>query len=396
MGSGETAPTMVSVHQDLMSRVGSPPAPAVMLDTPYGFEENSADITSKALNYFAVNVGHPLEVASLLDYEDAPPAAVERVANHLREARYVFAGPGSPSYALTQWQGTQVPDLLRARLAAGGCISFASAAATTLGRVALPVYEIYKVGRRPHWVDGLDVLAEAGLDVAVLPHYDNTQGGTHDTRFCFMGERRLLQLEEMLPEGSTILGIAEHTAAIIDCVAGTMEVRGKGFVAHRAGGEEARFEAGETVGLDSLRRRSRDRSGPAPAPVATAPEFDAALKSGDSEAAIAALLAMEERLSASQSSPDPASRSLFRGMLVRLGQAAGTGLRDTRPLVAPFVELALELRRRARADGRYSDADGIRDALLACGVEIRDGREKTEWEWSPESAKVEVAEAGIG
>ena len=47
MGSGETSPTMSKVHRDLLDRVG--PGPAVMLDTPFGFQENADDISSKAL-----------------------------------------------------------------------------------------------------------------------------------------------------------------------------------------------------------------------------------------------------------------------------------------------------------------------------------------------------------
>ena len=41
MGSGETTPTMVSVHADLLSRLGPKPVPAVLLDTPFGFQENA-------------------------------------------------------------------------------------------------------------------------------------------------------------------------------------------------------------------------------------------------------------------------------------------------------------------------------------------------------------------
>ena len=61
MGSGETAPTMVKVHRQLLERVGG--GPAVLLDTPYGFQENADDISEKAQAYFAASVGHPIAVA---------------------------------------------------------------------------------------------------------------------------------------------------------------------------------------------------------------------------------------------------------------------------------------------------------------------------------------------
>src|SRR5690606_14278371 len=81
----------------------------------------------------------------------------------------------------------------------------ASAAAATAGLLALPVYEIYKVGARPHWLPGPDLLAHVDLPVAVIPHYDNAEGGTHDTRYCYLGERRLSQLERQLPEEAAVL-----------------------------------------------------------------------------------------------------------------------------------------------------------------------------------------------
>ena len=91
MGSGETAPPMASVHADLMRRVDSPPGRAVMLDTPYGFQENADEISARARAYFRVNVGHPLEVASLRDQESADPIALARLHDQLGDARYVLS-----------------------------------------------------------------------------------------------------------------------------------------------------------------------------------------------------------------------------------------------------------------------------------------------------------------
>jgi hypothetical protein len=110
----------------------------------------------------------------------------------------VFAGPGSPSYLARQWLATGVPDALRRRLTGGdrsAATVFASAAACTVGRLAIPVYELYKVGEAPHWRDGLDLLRPLGLDAIVVPHYDNAEGGTHDTSCCYIGDRRLRTLE---------------------------------------------------------------------------------------------------------------------------------------------------------------------------------------------------------
>jgi hypothetical protein len=132
-------------------------------------------------------------------------------------ADWVFAGPGSPSYALAQWRGSPVAEALRDRIAAGeGVTVLASAAAATMGFTAVPVYEIYKAAAAPHWLDGLDLLGILGLKVAVIPHYDNAEGGSHDTRYRYLGERRLSLLERELPADAAVLGVDEHTAAVID------------------------------------------------------------------------------------------------------------------------------------------------------------------------------------
>ena len=62
MGSGETAPTMVKPHRSIFERVG-PDRPAVLLDTPYGFQTNAEDISTRAVGYFAASVGRTVSVA---------------------------------------------------------------------------------------------------------------------------------------------------------------------------------------------------------------------------------------------------------------------------------------------------------------------------------------------
>ena len=57
MGSGETSPTMVTVHKALVGELGVTRPDAVLLDTPYAFQENAADISARAVAYFASSVG---------------------------------------------------------------------------------------------------------------------------------------------------------------------------------------------------------------------------------------------------------------------------------------------------------------------------------------------------
>ena len=41
------------------------------------------------------------------------------------------------------------------------------------------------------WLEGMNLMADAGLPAVVVPHFNNAEGGNHDTRYCYMGERRL-------------------------------------------------------------------------------------------------------------------------------------------------------------------------------------------------------------
>ena len=51
--------------------------------------------------------------------------------------------------------------------------------------------------------------------IGFIPHYDNAEGGTHDTRYCYMDERRLPTLEAQLADNTAILGVDEYTAALL-------------------------------------------------------------------------------------------------------------------------------------------------------------------------------------
>ncbi len=392
---------MTSVHVDLFARLGPSPVPAVMLDTPFGFQENVAEISAKAVTYFRDNVQREITVASYRGEPWAAAGSYETMLARVRDARYVFAGPGSPSYAQRQWAGTALPGLLADKLRNGGCVVFSSAAAATLGARALPVYEIYKVGADPYWADGLDLLAILGINAVAIPHYNNAEGGTHDTRMCYMGERRLRILEELLPDGCFVLGVDEHTACLLDADAQTCTVRGIGGMTLRRGDDEQRIEAGETVALDVVRAGPRG-SRRMVAAVAAVPElgvagnpfmdgvderrdrFDAALEAGDADGALQALLDLDAHLwewSRETFATDDMdeARALLRSMLVRLADLARLGARDPRTLVAPFVESVLQLRRTARAERRWADADALRDSLLAAGVEIKDTADGTDW-----------------
>ena len=424
MGSGETTPTMARAHRAILDRLGERPVPAVLLDTPYGFQENAQDISDRALEYFRATVGVPFTLASFLS-ADADPLVRETALVRIREARYVFTGPGSPSYVLRVWAGTEIPRLLAAKLDTGGAVTMASAAALTLGRFTIPVYEIYKVGEAPRWLDGLDLLTPLGLPVAVVPHYDNAEGGNHDTRFCYLGERRLRMLEADLPDDVFILGVDGHTALVLDLDAGSATVTGLGTVTIRKDGQSTVFPAGSEVTIADLVATARGNAGPiaaasgrtVAAAVSAEPPmsrplqeevanlervFAASLDECDAAAAVRAILALEETIQAwaadtEQSDALAVARSALRAAIVCLGELAAEGTRDTAALIGPFVDGLLVERERARAARDWAAADAIRDRLLAAGIELHDTQDGTTWSLpveGPVPAPV-VAEAQI-
>ena len=412
MGSGETSPTHSKTHRDLLARLGPRPVPAVLLDTPVGFQSNADQVSAKAVEYFRVSVQADVEVATWRS-ADVDALTTETMLAALRRARYVFAGPGSPTYALRQWQRSQVPAVLADKLRTGGAVTFASAAAVTLGVATVPVYEIYKVGAEPSWVQGLDLLAVAGLSAAVIPHYDNAEGQGHDTRYCYLGEDRLALLERSLPAGAFVLGVDEHTGAILDLDAGTATVVGLGGVTVRAEGRSTVFPTGTTVAIDDLRDAAEGRhrsTGPAVvAPRAAGGpdggggdgrsplledvhrlqrQFDEALEARDVPAAVAATLELDDLVVAwsrdtLQGDEADRARSVLRGMVVRLGQVAEVGAADPAERIAPFVASLVAVRDRARAARDFAASDAVRDDLAAAGVELRDTPEGTSWHLLP-------------
>jgi hypothetical protein len=400
MGSGETSPTMVKTHRQLIGRLTQPNA--VVLDTPYGFQENAPELALRAVEYFDVSVNTVISPLGLTRMIDADPLVVQQGLSALTDADYVFAGPGSPTYALRQWKNTQVSHILHEKLQRGGIVTFASAAALTLGTRTVPVYEIYKCGEEPYWLEGLNLLSELGIPAVVIPHYNNAEGGHHDTRFCYLGEARLHMLEQLLDEGEYVLGIDEHTGIVIDLNERTAEVVGNGVVTLRVKGNSTTFASGEVLSLEQLQNPTVTPSATPPPSVVVQEvpevvatslvavaqqrrdEFESALAAGDANGATRAILELENDIKLWSSdtltgSDADAAREILRSMIVKLGTAATGGLADPRERVAPYVEALLAIRKIVRAEKRFDLSDIVRDALALAHIEVRDTPDGVEW-----------------
>jgi peptidase E len=410
MGSGELTATMVEVHKALLRQLGSA-ARAVFIDTPAGFQLNVDQISDKARDYFDARVQHPLSIVSIKSADSGDPVAIEKGYAALREADYILIGPGSPTYALRQWVRTQVPELITQRILAGGCLVAASAAALTVGRLTLPVYEIYKVGHRPYWEQGLNILQTFGFDWVVLPHWNNAEGGNHDTRYCFMGEPRLRKLESLMPDSVTLVGLDEHTALVIDFSSASATIRGIGKVTLRRRGVEQVFAKGETLPLALLRGEAelhgttrivreqgnataqrQEHGGSASAPVdrvwdpvrELAETVSAQITNNRIEQATSALLELEahiwgmrEALQERGAMGD--ARAAMRDMLTFMGTQMALRPQDQRACLQPLVEQIVELRTRCRQAQQWEIADALRDCLARAGVVTVDTPEGVEW-----------------
>lgn len=359
MGSGETSPTMVELHKSLLRSTGG----ISVLDTPYGFQENADELTAKALIYFADSVGVVADVISLRT-ADLPPRELGVGLAALGAARYVFAGPGSPTYALEQWKGLGVRDLFVGVVERGGVVTLASAASICAGALSLPVYELYKVGQAPYWEQGLDLLGHFGLNAIVVPHFNNTEGGTHDTSCCYVGRHRLDVLRRRTPD-VPVLGIDEHTALVIDPVARTAKVHGLSAAHVLKGDIELRFPTGTTFNLDEALSVGNE-----PAPQGTvdshraspsvpdaAAQLRVAVEAQDADAVISALVEL--------AGADPATSAT----LAALESVLASGWTDP---TQPYADLLLESRRIAREHKVFALSDVIRDGLAALGLVVED------------------------
>ena len=402
MGSGETAPTMVKPHRAIFERVDGP---AVLLDTPYGFQSNADDISRKAVGYFASSVGREISVVS---WRTPPSDAVarERAVAAIRDAGWAFAGPGSPTYTLRQWRDSPIPGVLDDKLTRGGVVVFASAAALTLGTHTIPVYEIYKAGVEPHWEPGLNLVeAVLGFPAVVIPHYDNAEGGHHDTRYCYLGEARLQAMESSLPDRALIIGVDEHTAVSFDAEARTASVIGNGTLTLRRAGRSVVHKAGAVLSFDEVAAgpsasAPRAEVAPPSAAVVAAPtttssslrgmadeldaRFVACLSARDVDGCVASVLALEEAMAAWSadtltSDEGEHARGMLRTMVVRLGELARVGARDPRTAVSPLVDALLAIRARARDTRDFATSDEVRDRLSAAGIEVRDTPDGATW-----------------
>ena len=97
LGSGETAPTMVKTHRAIFDSLKGAQPPAVLLDTPYGFQANASDISARAVDYFATSLGRRVDVAELRDVSRDDPLRRQEAIARIGAAKWVLTIVGAVS-----------------------------------------------------------------------------------------------------------------------------------------------------------------------------------------------------------------------------------------------------------------------------------------------------------
>jgi len=396
MGSGEMTSSMVRVHKEILDRIEEKPVRAVFLDTPAGFQLNADILSQKAREYFKKHFRVKMEPVLFKDFSRATPLEVKEAAYTIMNAHFIFSGPGSPTYALKNWLGNPVGDAIKKSLYRGSHLIFASAASLCVGKYSMPVYEIYKVGEDPFWVNGLNLFGDMGLNLAIIPHWNNAEGENHDTRFCYIGESRLKVLEDQLPDLTTIIGIDEHTAGIFDLSEERCSVKGVGQVVIRKKGRDKTFPDGSTFGFDELAlSRERNTQTKDMSPLVSTRE---PLLTKISELEGEFLQALNHRVDIASSMfiPEELLKHIHKAkeegetsdallnayerladmQMKMVSHAAKVSKKDTH-LLSSLMELLITVRNELREKEKWELADKIREEMARVGIILEDIKKKT-------------------
>jgi cyanophycinase-like exopeptidase len=373
VGAGEMMSSMSGLHRTALRQLGATPRP-VFLDTCAGYETNIDAICEKAVEYYAHHLQTELHVARFRHHAKSSPTELAAAVSEIRQANLIFAGPGSPTYAIRQWRDSPVWEAVIQRFNEGADLFFASAASITVGRYSLPVYEVYKAGYDPYWEDGLDVLGMYGLPLAVVPHFDDQSGGeNYDSRFCYMGAIRFDALQEQLPKDVAIMGLDAYTAICFDPATQEATVSGQGGVTLIGEGGQQRYVAGDKIPFAAFSISDRT--------VAAHDTEDRTYGYGSSDADVvesagddpaAALRLLIENSTSMVGNEKLELLMRLQALTEAHGEAPGEA-------EGPLVDLVLELRSELRSAKRFDLADKARDALVGLGFEVSDSPQGATW-----------------
>ncbi|MCX7754546.1 MAG: hypothetical protein N2117_04790 [Anaerolineales bacterium] len=324
LGSGETSLVGGRIFEHLARQIDEPLRVAI-LETPAGFELNSAQVAGRIANFLQSRLAnYKPEIHTIPARKRGTAFTPEdpEVCAPLLNANLIFMGPGSPTYAIRQLQDSLAWHLVRARHRMGAALVFASAATIAIGQVGLPVYEIYKAGQDVYTVPGLGLFNDFGVPLSFIPHWNNTDGGQDlDTSRCFMGQERFQEWYAQLPDGHTVIGLDEHTGFVFDFRRGEGQVIGISSVTLMRTFEPVIYPSGSVIRLDKI----GDFQMPTPLSAGIPPviwemaQSTSRLQVDTKETASAEILALVEARQAARARKDWTAADEYRRRIQSLG-----------------------------------------------------------------------------
>lgn len=229
-GSGEISSTGRQIHEAIFKRINKDSINICLIPTPAGFQPNVKHVYQEIADFFYRRLKNFHPQISIIFANTKDDVNNKSFLEPIDKADYIFTGPGSPTYAARTLKNSLLIKKVEEQVfMKKKTLCLSSAATIAFSRHALPVYEIYKAGEDLHWQEGLNVFEKLYEKVTVIPHLNNKEGGkTLDTSFCYMGRDRFNKLRSMLSPDEKVLGIDEHTAAVINLHTQKIEVLGKG------------------------------------------------------------------------------------------------------------------------------------------------------------------------
>ena len=359
LGSGETSPNLVSVHREMISRLKKVSNPLI-INSPFGFQENVNELSDKLIEFFHTSLNIDIQILSYKTPNKINTVDYYKCLEKIDKSNFIFSGPGSPSYAVKVWGDTEFPNSFKTLLGNDGSLVFSSAAATTLGEYTLPVYEIYKAGREPYWIKGLNILSAFGISASVVPHFNNKEGGDHDTRYCYMGKSKFDDLRSQID--SDIIGIDEHTGLIIDGESNTGKVYGIGTVTLISGDKTQQYSPGDTISFDEFTVEKNNK-------------VVSIIKEVGGTEPISNIDEVSDLIT--ENSLDQKSiNKILSKIKINLED-----LEDKTQIIDPLINLTLEVRKKLRLEGKFELSDLIRDQLEKLNIEINDNDTATDWKF---------------
>ncbi|MBW1888490.1 MAG: hypothetical protein JRI52_09105, partial [Deltaproteobacteria bacterium] len=255
-----------------------------------------------------------------------------------------------------------------------------------------------------HWIEGINILGYFGLNLVVIPHWNNAEGGTHDTRFCYMGEPRFRKLESLLPEEIPIVGLDEHTACIMDLEKWEASVFGIGRMTIRFKETERIYEKGERFSLEEFHSLKLGREEKKETLEYSTSEFTISnqresfwkkvnsleeafkdsLEKNDSARVTNTILELDKVVWEAQEDLENAefvsqAREIMRELMVLLGLQLESMPTDKEGFLASLMDVFLEVREAFRKNSQWELADRIRERLKEIGIIMEDTRDGPRW-----------------